>query len=51
MITDYKGNEQGHLQVEVLPCNGDGSPLKDGEDMFVEEPSELVSNFGNYPHI
>ena len=41
-ITDYKGNEQGLLSVEVWPCNKDGTPLSDDEDMFVEEPEELV---------
>ena len=39
-ITDYKGNEQGHLQIEVLPCQPNGSLLD--EELFVEESEELV---------
>ena len=27
----------------MLPCHPDGAPLEDSEDLFVEEPSELVS--------
>lgn len=41
-ITDYKGNEQGHLSIELLPCKPDGSALAEDEDLFVEEPNELV---------
>ena len=41
-ITDYKGNEQGHLSIEVLPCKPNGSMLSEDEDLFVEEPVELV---------
>lgn len=44
-ITDYKGNEQGHLQVKILPCEKNGSECD--EDDFVEDPKELVSWF--YP--
>jgi len=30
-------------QVEVLPCNPDGTMISDDDDPFVEDPSELVS--------
>jgi hypothetical protein len=40
-ITDYKGNDQGHLEVEIRPTDAKGKDL--GEDVFVENPSELVS--------
>jgi len=30
-------------QVEVLPCNPDGTMIGDDDDPFVEDPSELVS--------
>ena len=42
VITDYKANEQGYLNVEILPCNADGSTLAEDEDLFVEESMELV---------
>ena len=28
--------------MEVLPCKPDGSMLSEDEDLFVEEPEELV---------
>ncbi|XP_022096862.1 kinesin-like protein KIF28P [Acanthaster planci] len=39
-ITDFRGNEQGLLKVEIYPCNADGSNL--AEDDFVDEPEELL---------
>ncbi|XP_038044731.1 kinesin-like protein KIF28P [Patiria miniata] len=39
-ITDYRGNEQGLLKVDIYPCNRDGSAL--AEDDFVDEPKELL---------
>ncbi|XP_065896564.1 kinesin-like protein KIF28P isoform X2 [Dysidea avara] len=47
-ITDYKGNEVGHLEVEVLPCNPDGTMISDDDDPFVEDPSELVGKSINF---
>ncbi|XP_073236742.1 kinesin-like protein KIF28P [Porites lutea] len=38
-ITDHKGNEQGHLQIEAYPCDDKGN--EDGDD-FVEDPKELI---------
>ncbi|XP_074659378.1 kinesin-like protein KIF28 isoform X2 [Tubulanus polymorphus] len=38
-ITDFKGQEQGHLSIAINPCNKDG---KDNEDDFVEDPDELI---------
>ncbi|XP_071824596.1 kinesin-like protein KIF28 isoform X3 [Apostichopus japonicus] len=40
-ITDFKGNEEGHLYVNITPCTQQGKPLAD-EDSFVEDPSELL---------
>ncbi|XP_072169328.1 kinesin-like protein KIF28P [Diadema setosum] len=40
-ITDFKGNEQGYLLLNVAPCNPAGKPLQD-EDAFVEDPTELL---------
>ncbi len=43
MITDLKGNEQGHLGVEIIPCRADGTLYGDDDDcLFVEQPEELV---------
>jgi hypothetical protein len=39
-ITDFKGLEQGHLAVEIRPCNKKWAEV---DDEFVEDPSELVS--------
>ncbi|ELU00840.1 hypothetical protein CAPTEDRAFT_171489 [Capitella teleta] len=38
-ITDYKGTEQGLLQVQMHPCTKAG---KDIGDDYVDDPSELV---------
>ncbi|KAJ8041556.1 Kinesin-like protein KIF28P [Holothuria leucospilota] len=40
-ITDFKGNEEGHLYVNITPCTQQGKPLAD-EDSFVEDPAELL---------
>lgn len=48
-ITDYKGNEVGHLEVAVFPCNADGTMMGDeDDDPFVEDPSELVGASMNF---
>lgn len=39
-ITDFKGNDEGYLQVEINPCNSSGGDL--GDDDFVDNPQELV---------
>jgi hypothetical protein len=39
-ITDYKGQEEGSMFVNVTPCTQTGKPLD--EDYFVDNPSELV---------
>lgn len=40
-ITDHKGNEQGHLQIEVYPCDEKGN---EDIDDFVDDPKELIGN-------
>ena len=42
-ITDFKGNEQGHLGVEILPCMSDGSLPTPEDDLFMEQPENMVS--------
>ncbi|XP_078377646.1 kinesin-like protein KIF28 [Oculina patagonica] len=39
VITDHKGNEKGHLQIEAYPC--DASFSEDLDD-YVEDPKELI---------
>ncbi|XP_059148912.1 kinesin-like protein KIF28 isoform X2 [Physella acuta] len=39
-ITDYKGEEEGKLSVNITPCDSSGKPLD--EDSFVEEPKDLL---------
>lgn len=40
VISDYKGNDQGHLEVAVVPCTKDFVPVS--EEDFVEDPKELI---------
>ena len=37
-VCDYKGKVEGVLQVNVQPCNVDGSLPSEDDDMFVEDP-------------
>ncbi|XP_064610352.1 kinesin-like protein KIF28 [Liolophura sinensis] len=39
-VTDYKGQEEGTLYVNVAPCTQNGKPLD--EDYFVDNPEELL---------
>ena len=39
-ITDFKGQEEGAIYVNVTPCTHAGQPLD--EDYFVDKPSELL---------
>ncbi|KAJ8309792.1 hypothetical protein KUTeg_011657 [Tegillarca granosa] len=39
-ITNYKGEVQGHLDVQIIPVDSKGQTL--GEDDFVDSPEELV---------
>lgn len=41
-VTDYKGNEIGLLNVEVVPCSPEGKEYTEQDDMFVDTPDELV---------
>lgn len=50
---DYKGDSQGKLVVQAIPCTSAGVKLS--EDDFVEDPSELLGKpysfkvFGKIP--
>lgn len=39
-INDFKGNEEGFLQVVIDPCTASGGAL--GDNDFVDDPKELV---------
>lgn len=39
-VTDYKGQEEATLYVNVAPCTQNGKPLD--EDYFVDNPEELL---------
>lgn len=39
-VSDYKGEDQGQLNLHITPCDANGKPL--GDDFFVEDPSELL---------
>ncbi|OWF50134.1 Kinesin-like protein KLP6 [Mizuhopecten yessoensis] len=41
MITDYKGQEEGTLDVTVAPCDAKGKTSDD--ETFVENPNELLN--------
>lgn len=48
-ITDFKGNEVGLLNFEVLPCDKTGKKeYTDDDDIFVEAPEELIGKEINF---
>eukprot|EP00048_Salpingoeca_helianthica_P001914 m.52729 g.52729 ORF g.52729 m.52729 type:complete len:981 (-) comp11792_c0_seq1:836-3778(-) len=48
-LTNFRGVEQGHLQISMVPCSPRGEPLKeDVDDLFVEDPAELVGRRVDY---
>ncbi|KAK3605709.1 hypothetical protein CHS0354_013504 [Potamilus streckersoni] len=40
LVSDYKGNEEGTLKVDVTPCHQNGKALE--EEYFVEDPKDLM---------
>ncbi|KAH3819390.1 hypothetical protein DPMN_121123 [Dreissena polymorpha] len=40
VISDFKGQDQGHVDIAIVPCTKDFKPV--GEDKFVEDPKELL---------
>jgi hypothetical protein len=47
-VCDFKGKVEGVLQVHIQPCNVDGSLPSEEDDMFVEDPADLL---GAVPHL
>lgn len=41
-VTDFKGQEVGLLNLELVPCDKKGKEYKDTDDIFVDDPQELV---------
>ncbi|XP_022241347.1 kinesin-like protein KIF28P [Limulus polyphemus] len=41
-ITDFKGTEVGIMNVEVVPCTEDGKEYTEDDDVFIDNPSELI---------
>ncbi|ESO84800.1 hypothetical protein LOTGIDRAFT_176099, partial [Lottia gigantea] len=39
-IADYRGTDQGHLSVEVRPCNESWDDIE--EEYFIDNPAELI---------
>jgi kinesin family member 1 len=39
-ITDFKGHEEGTLNVHVAPCSAAGRPL--GEEHYIDDPRDLL---------
>ncbi|KAL3836511.1 hypothetical protein ACJMK2_021937 [Sinanodonta woodiana] len=46
-ITDYRGQEIGKLNIELLPCDAKGKVMGD-QDVFVENPNDLVGKDINF---
>ncbi|KAK3595061.1 hypothetical protein CHS0354_043156 [Potamilus streckersoni] len=47
-ITDYRGQEIGKLNIEMLPCDAKGKVIVDQDNVFVENPNELVGKDINF---
>ena len=47
-LVDYKGDEMGLVNVEVLPCDKKGKVLKPDDVPWVDKPSELVGKDAHF---
>ncbi|XP_072032274.1 LOW QUALITY PROTEIN: kinesin-like protein KIF28P [Amphiura filiformis] len=47
-ITDYRNKEVGLLSVEIVPCDKSGREFTDADDIFVEDPKELIGTPVNF---
>lgn len=41
-ITDFTGTEVGIINVEVVPCNELGDEYDERDDVYVDNPHELI---------
>ncbi|XP_050405632.1 kinesin-like protein KIF28P isoform X1 [Patella vulgata] len=47
-ITDFKGQEVGLLNVELIPCDKKGKEYTENDDVFVNSPDELKGKDVNF---
>lgn len=47
-ISDYRGKQQGLLDVEIIPCDDKGKELTEADDVFVDDPKDLISRCVNF---
>lgn len=48
MINNYQGQEQGLLDIELVPCDDKGKELSEADDIFVEDPKDLIGRSLNF---
>ena len=41
-ITDYRGSEVGLMNIAIMPCNKKGKEYSEKDDVWVDDPAELV---------
>lgn len=39
-ITDYKGNDHGHLSLEIVPCDDGWKNIS--EETYIDSPNQMV---------
>ncbi|XP_041460234.1 kinesin-like protein KIF28P isoform X3 [Lytechinus variegatus] len=47
-ISDYRGKQQGLLDVEIVPCDVKGKELTEADDVFVDDPKDLIGRCVNF---
>ncbi|PIK46734.1 putative kinesin-like protein KIF28P [Apostichopus japonicus] len=48
LINNYQGQEQGLLDIELVPCDDKGKELSEADDIFVEDPKDLIGRSLNF---
>lgn len=48
IISDYQGQQQGLMDIEVVPCNSSGKELSEADDVFVDDPKEMIGRSLNF---
>eukprot|EP00911_Craspedida_sp_UC1_P002218 UC1_evm1s1692 len=47
-LRDYRGIELGILDVEILPCKPDGKVLGEEDELWLDEPTDLIGQRVDY---
>ncbi|XP_071941853.1 kinesin-like protein KIF28P [Antedon mediterranea] len=47
-VSDVKGKDVGIMDVEIIPCNSKGKELTEADDVFVDDPKDLISASVNF---